>query len=127
LLQKNVPYDWNEKAEAAFVTLKTLLTTEHLLQYSDFTRPFVLTTYASNDAIGAVLSHGPIGKDLPIAYASRTLINAEKNYPTIEKELLAIVWSCISDSIFMDENLLLWQTADHSPGLLVLKIPDPDF
>jgi len=67
-----------------------------------------LTTDASNDAIGAVLSQGPVGKDLPIAYASRTLINAEKNYPTIEKELLAVVWSCkYLDSIFMEENLLL--------------------
>jgi len=72
LLKKNVPYVWNEKTEAAFVTLKTLLTTEPLLQYPDFTRPFVLTTDASNDAIGAVLSQGPIGKNLPIAYASRT-------------------------------------------------------
>jgi hypothetical protein len=73
LLKKNVPYDWTERTEAAFVTLKTLLTTEPLLEYPDFTRPFVLTTDASNDAIGAVLSQGPIGKDLPIAYASRTL------------------------------------------------------
>jgi hypothetical protein len=94
LLRKDVPYIWSEKTEAAFRTFKTLLTSEPLLQYPDFARPFVLTTDASNDAIGAVLSQGPIGKDLPIAYASRTLISAERNYPTIEKELLAIVWSC---------------------------------
>jgi len=94
LLKKNTPYIWNDKTENAFITLKTLLMTEPLLQYPDFTRPFVLTTDASNDAIGAVLSQGPIGKDLPIAYASRTLNNAERNYPTVEKELLAIVWGC---------------------------------
>jgi hypothetical protein len=91
LLKKNTPYVWNEKTESAFNTLKELLTTEPLLQYPDFNRPFVLTTDASNEAIGAVLSQGPIGKDLPIAYASRTLNNPEKNYPTVEKELLAIV------------------------------------
>jgi len=50
------------------VTLKTLLT-EPLLQYPDFTRPFVLTTDASNDTIGAVLSQGPIGR----IYRLRTL------------------------------------------------------
>jgi hypothetical protein len=53
-----------------------------------------LTTDASNGATGAVLSQGPIGKDLPIVYASRTLKNAERNYPTVEKELLATVWGC---------------------------------
>jgi hypothetical protein len=93
-LKKNVPYTWNGKTETAFVTLKSLLTTEPLLQYPDFTRPFVLTTDASNDTEGAILSQGPMGKDLPIAYASQTLNNAERNYPTIEKELLAIVWGC---------------------------------
>jgi hypothetical protein len=92
LLKKKVPYIWNDKTETAFVTLKNLLTTEPLLRYPDFTRPFVLTPDASNEAIGALLSQGPVGKDLPIAYSSQTLSNAEKNYSTIEKELLAVVW-----------------------------------
>jgi hypothetical protein len=85
LLRRNTPYIWSEKTDEAFNTLKELLITKPLLQYPDFTKPFVLTTDASNEAIGAVLSQGLIGKDLPIAYASRTLNNPEKNYPTIEK------------------------------------------
>jgi hypothetical protein len=92
LLKKNTPYVWNDKTEAAFITLQTLLTTEPLFQYPDFTRPFVLTADGSNEAIGAVLSQGRIGKDLPIAYASRILNNAERTYPTVEKEFLAKVW-----------------------------------
>jgi len=123
-LLKNVPYDWNEKAEAAFVTLKTLLTTEALLQYLDFTRPFVLTKDASNDAIGAVLSQGPIGKDLPIAYASRTLINAEKNYPTIEKGLLAIVWSCKYFGQYLYGRKCTIVT-DHRPLTWIFSFKDP--
>jgi hypothetical protein len=91
LLKKNTPYVWDDKTEKAFVTLKKLLMTEPLLQYHDFTKPFVLTTYASNDTIGAVISQGPTGNDLPIAYMSRTLNNAERNYPTVEEELLVIV------------------------------------
>jgi hypothetical protein len=75
LLKKNTPYVW-DKTEKAFVHLKTTLKTEPLLQYPDFTRPFVLNTDAINDAIGAVLSQGPIRKDAPIGYASRTLNNA---------------------------------------------------
>lgn len=55
-----------------------------LLQYPDFSESnqFVVQTDASGYAIGAVLSNKN-GK--PIAYASRTLNRAEKNYPTIEK------------------------------------------
>ena len=61
--------------------------------YPDFSKEFVLTTVASDYAIAAVLSQGPIGKDRPIAYASRTLIKSEENYATTEKELLAITWA----------------------------------
>jgi hypothetical protein len=94
LLRKDTPYIWNDKTERAFITLKTLLTTEPLLQYTEFTRTFVSTTGASNDAIGALLSQVPIRKDVSIAFVSRNLNNAERNYPTLEKELLAIVWGC---------------------------------
>ena len=85
LLRKIVPFKWDQKTEEAFVTLKEILTTEPLLQYPDFTKPFVLTTDASSEALGAILSQGPIGQYLPIAYASRTLNTAEKNYSVTEK------------------------------------------
>jgi hypothetical protein len=63
------------------------------LQYPDFSKEFVLTTDASNQELGAVLLEGPIGKDLPVAYASCSLNSAETHYTASEKELLAIVWS----------------------------------
>jgi len=51
-----------------------------------------LTTDASKEGLGAVISQGEIGKELPIDFASRSLNKTEKNYSTNEKELLAIVW-----------------------------------
>lgn len=76
-----------------FEMCKNILINEPILQYPNFNETFLLTTDASNYAIGAVLSQGKVGSDLPIAYASRTLNASETNYSTIEKELLAIVWA----------------------------------
>jgi hypothetical protein len=74
--------------------LKFKLTNTPLLQYPAFSKPFILTTDASGYAIDAILSQGKLGQYKPIAYASRTLNEAELKYATEEKELLAIVWAC---------------------------------
>jgi len=76
-----------------------------ILQYPEFSREFIPTSDASNDGTGAVLSQGQIGKDLPIAYASRSLNKAEKNFSTIEKELAEINGELnTSDSICIERN-----------------------
>jgi hypothetical protein len=78
LLEKDVKYTWAENQEIAFQTLKQRLISQPILQYPDFTREFILTTDASSDCAGAVLSQGQVGKDLPVAYASRTFNKADK-------------------------------------------------
>lgn len=89
-LQKGSQINSNkEEYVEAFKKLKTLLTSDPILVYPDFERPFTLTTDASDFALGAVLSQN----NHPIAYISRTLNKHERNYATIEKELLAIVWA----------------------------------
>jgi len=94
MLKNNTPFIWNADTDETFKTLKRLLTSQPLMQYPDFSKLLILTTDASNDALGAILSQGEIGRDLPVAYASRTLSKAERNYPTVEKKLLAVVWGC---------------------------------
>ncbi|CAB0043169.1 unnamed protein product [Trichogramma brassicae] len=64
-----------------------------ICNFPDFSRKFIVTTDASNFALGALLSQGKIGSDLPVGYASRALAKAELNYAAIEKELLAIVFA----------------------------------
>ncbi|KAG5862546.1 hypothetical protein JTB14_025218 [Gonioctena quinquepunctata] len=92
-LKKDAEIEHTPKFIDSFGTCKEILTNGPLLQYPDFSRPFNLTTDASNLAIGAILSQWPIGKDKPIAYASRTLTDTEINYSTIGKKMLAIVWA----------------------------------
>jgi transposase InsO family protein len=64
-----------------------------VLRFPDFQRPFILRTDASATGIGAVLFQKEGGLDCPIEFASRKLSSAERNYSTIERELLAIVWA----------------------------------
>lgn len=52
---------------------------------------FVLDTDACDNGIGAVLSQIQNGEEKVIAYASKTLNNAQRKYCTTYKELLAIV------------------------------------
>ena len=96
LLKKGQPEKvaWSEECERAFRELKRALTTEPVLKIPDFSLEFIIQADASNCGIGAVLSQ--VGKDCqehPIAYASRKLQPREKNYATIEKECLAIIWA----------------------------------
>lgn len=64
-----------------------------MLSYPNFELPFILTTDASNYALGAVLSQVIDKIEKPIAFASRTLNKTESNFSTTEKEALAIIWA----------------------------------
>ncbi|GJP56106.1 hypothetical protein CLOM_g15162, partial [Closterium sp. NIES-68] len=85
--------------QAAIDQLKIALMTPPVLRISDPNRPYEVVTDASDIAIGAVLLQD-FGDGLqPIAYESRKLQGAEKNYTVHDKEMLAIVhafktWRC---------------------------------
>ena len=108
-----------------FKKCKTLLTNDPILQYPDFNKEFNLTTDASNLAIGAILSQGPIGADKPVAYASRTLNDSEINYSTIEKELLAIVWATKYFRPYLFGRKFKIVT-DHKPLQWIMNIREPN-
>ena len=67
--------------------------TEPVLIIADITKDYILQTDASDYALGAVLLQEDLIKLLhPIAYASRSLNKAERNYGTTEREALALIW-----------------------------------
>lgn len=108
----------------SFEQCKQILSSSSILQYPDFSKPFILTTDASKYALGAVLSQGPIGKDKPIAFASRTLNKSEENYSTIEKELLAIFWATKYFRPYLFGRKFILYT-DHQPLTYALNLKDP--
>lgn len=124
LLKSENSFKWTYLEQTAFNTLKRLLTSEPILKFPDFEQPFLLATDASDFAIGSVLSQGEIGKDHPIAYASRSLNKAESNYSVIERELLAIVWSVkhFRPYLFGRKFKVL---SDHRPLKWLFNVSDP--
>ena len=87
LTGKNVPYVLGKEQKEAFQTLKGILCSEPLLRYPDYEQGFIVTCGANSIGIGSILSQGPLGHDLPVAYNSRIMTKGERNYAAIEREL----------------------------------------
>ncbi|XP_008229105.1 PREDICTED: uncharacterized protein LOC103328489 [Prunus mume] len=93
LLQKDATFDMNEECVVAFNKLKELLSTAPVIMPPDWSLPFELMCDASDYAVGAVLGQRVNKVPHVIYYASRTLNDAQLNYSTTEKELLAVVFA----------------------------------
>jgi len=77
-----------------------------VLAYPDFNKPFLLTTDASDVAIGAVLEQvDSFGHAHPIAYFSRSLTSVQRRYSVMEKEGYALVESIRHFNIFVPRSL----------------------
>ena len=89
LLQKNVKFEWSEKCQASFEKLKAFLTKAPVLTQPTYDKEYVIFSNASLNGLGCVLmQEGKV-----VAYASRQLKPHEKNYPTHDMELAAIVFA----------------------------------
>ncbi|CAN6679646.1 unnamed protein product [Malus baccata var. baccata] len=93
LLQKDVTFKFDDECEKAFNHLKGKLTSAPIIVPPDWSLPFELICDASDYALRVVLGQMRDKKPHVIYYASRTLNDAQLNYSTIEKELLAVVFA----------------------------------
>ena len=141
LLHKTVPYHWTRVQQHAFELLQRRLVTAPILIYPDFTKPFLLQTDWSKDAVGAILSQ--VGEDhleRVVAYASRTCQPAERAYAPVHGECLAVVWAVKLFRPYLygtpfrvqtDHNALKWlMTTKDLTGKLArwsLKLQEYDF
>ena len=91
LTRKETGFQWSETCQDAFDTLKNKLISAPILVYPEFDKPFLLYTDASDNAIGGVLGQKHVDGEKVIAYWSRQLHKAERQYSTVEKEALAAV------------------------------------
>ncbi|RDY14459.1 Retrovirus-related Pol polyprotein from transposon 17.6, partial [Mucuna pruriens] len=120
ILQKDVEFVFNKECIQAFE-----LTSTPILQAPNWELPFELMCDTSNSALGAVLGQRDgVGRPAHvIAYASRTMDQAQINYTTTEKELLAIVFALDKfRSYLLGSRVIVF--SNHAALKYLLKKPD---
>ncbi|KAJ8763535.1 hypothetical protein K2173_002418 [Erythroxylum novogranatense] len=89
LLRKGVKYEWSDRCQSSFGQLKNMLTEAPILVQPRAGKEYVMYTDASGTGLGCVLmQEGKV-----VAYASRQLKTHERNYPTYDLELAAVVFA----------------------------------
>ncbi|XP_017416766.2 uncharacterized protein LOC108327584 [Vigna angularis] len=89
LTRKDHPFAWTDRCESSFQELKQKLTSAPVLVIPDTAKPFEVYCDASHQGLGCVLMQ----EKKAVAYASRQLKIHEKNYPTHDLELAAVVFA----------------------------------
>ena len=90
----HIPFQWTEQEEKAYQALKVMLSEAPVVQPLDWMKDFHVFDDASDIAIGSVLMQLTKPKWYhPVYYASRKLSKAERNYSTIEREALGMVYN----------------------------------
>ena len=113
LLVQGTPFEFDAQCMHAFSVLKDKLVSAPIVVAPDWSFPFELMCDASDYAIGAVLGQKQERIFQVIYYVSRTLNDAQLNYATTEKELLAIVFAFDKFRPYLIGNKVVVHT-DHS-------------
>ena len=107
LTHKDVPWEWSQEQQEAFVKIKKAVSTAPVLKFFTPSEPTEGEGDASEKEIGfALMQQGQ-----PVTYASRALTKAEQNYSQIEKELLAQVFGMEHNHQYVyGRRVTLWTT-----------------
>jgi hypothetical protein len=125
LLKKDIPFEWNNDCNQAYTLLKEKLIAGPVLINPDFSKEFILSTDASNYALGAVLGQlDDKGIEHPIRFWSQTLSKTEQNYGITQKEALAIVRAVTHFKVYLMGKHFTVLT-DHSAAKAYLSNTDP--
>jgi hypothetical protein len=105
---------WSEACQQAYDNLKNCLADKPLLKAPNWELPFEMFTDASDLGISAILTQREDGAAKPVCYYSRKLLAREKNYSTIERELLAVLAGLDTYRVYVGHGPLVVYS-DHNP------------
>ena len=98
---------WDDRCQRSFEELKLFLTIAPIVRAPNWQLPFEVMCDASDFTIGAVLGQREDGKPYVIYYVSNTLNEAQRNYTTTEKELLAVVFALDKFRAYLVESFIV--------------------
>ena len=94
MLEKDAKFDFDESCKAAFEKIKSRLVTTPIIVTLDWNKEFEIMCDASDYAMEVVLGQRTVKIFKAIYYASKTFNEAQENYSTTKKEMLAMVFAC---------------------------------
>ncbi|RVW63875.1 Retrovirus-related Pol polyprotein from transposon 17.6 [Vitis vinifera] len=124
LLVKDAKFEWDDKCQRSFELLNQFLTSAPIVRAPNWELPFEVMCDSSDYAIGAILGQREDGKPYVIYYTSKSLNDAQRNYTTTEKKLLAVVYALDKFRAYLIGSSIVVFT-DHSAlkYLLTKKMP----
>lgn len=119
LLKSNIEFQWNYEQQNSFEKLKNIISKEPVLGYFQPNEDIIISCDASSKGLGTCIKQ----KNKIIAYASRSLTETQQSYAQIEKEMLAVVFSCekFHQYLFANENITI--ETDHRPLISIFSKP----
>jgi len=124
MLRKDCPFKEGDKlpkeAQKSFETLQSALCAAPCLKPADFSKKFILTTDASQQGFGAVLTQKHGDKEHPVAYASRSLAGTETKLAPFHLEFAAMLFGCRHFRPYLVGKNFLIRT-DHKPLVSITK------
>ncbi len=122
LTRKNQPFQWKAKQDSAFQELKNSISADFELAIFNPNAKTIVTVDASDVGLGAQLSQIQDCREVPVQFASHTLLDRERNFAVNEREALACLWAIERWEKFLLGNPFTLRT-DHSSLLTLLKRP----
>ena len=116
LLKNNIVWNWSHIHKEALKKIRNIICSSQVLINFDPSLPITIQCDASKDAIGCCL----LQNNKPVSFASRSLNTTETEYAQIEKELLAITYSCqkFHNYIYGHQNVTIY--SDHKPLVSII-------
>ena len=114
LLKSSTAWFWGDLQEKEFLHVKRVMASTPVLAPFDMGKCTRLSTDASSFGLGAALLQEMQGDWKPVAYASRSMTQAERRYAQVEKEALAICWAAEKFHFYLAGREFEVET-DHKP------------